>query len=266
MPHTPRSGPHLPIPGEDYQAPRLTPEQLLALLIGDQDGGRAGADPASLAEQRYEADLMAGTRRYEADLAARIDQELSRRSAGASRYGSRVAAGATRYAADLDYQMGLKELDVNWAEVGVSRDQIEINRQMAKVQEGELAEVERSNRVTEAQRARGQALDAASNAATTYMEGIRLSDARRLAAFQETRALLPYMVDPGQEFQAGLEPGGPLAGALGGLGLGFTPQRVPTTQIDPSQLALPPTDTQIGSGIMARIDQMQSIAPSGMVV
>ena len=263
MPHTPRSGPHAPIPGGEYQAPRLTPEQLLALLIGDQgsDGDR-GADPAMLAEQRYEADLMAGTRHYEADLAAAVTREGDLLSSRASRYGSRVAAQATRYGADLDYQMGLKELDVNWAEVGISRDRVEIERQMAKVQEGELAEVERSNRITEAQRARGQALEAASNASQAYMEGMRLSDQRRLSAFQETRALLPYMVDPSQEFQGGLEPGGPLAGALAGLGLGFTPQRVPTTRLDPMSLATAPTDAQIGSGLLTRLDQMQAIAPA----
>ena len=251
---------------------RLTNEQLLEIITGgDGDGGGGGgggADPASLAEQRYEADLMSQTRRYEADLAARIDQELSRRSADTDRYGSQVAAGASKYGsrlqyqaskygADLDYQLGLKNLDVDWAEVGISRDRVDIERQLAAVQEGELAEVERSNRVTEAQRARGQALDAASNAVQAYMEGSRLADARRLSAFQETRQLLPYMVSEGQEYQAGFEPGGPLSGALGGLGLNLPSQRLPTTRLDPSQLAVAPTDTQIGSGLLAQIGQIQ---------
>ena len=66
------------------------------------------------------------------------------------------------------------------------------------------------------------------------------------------------MVSPDQEYQAGLGPTDPLAGALGGLGLGFNPQPLPTMTLDPSQLGNAPSDSQIGSGLLQRLDEMQA--------
>ena len=249
---------------------------------GGGGGGPSGADPAQLAESRYEADLRSSTDRYLGELEARIDQQISGRTsrtqqwiaqlqartdrygvdvgASTSRYGTDVGAATSRYGADLDYQMGLKQLDVAWANQGLDRDRVDIERQMAAVQEGELAETTRSNMAQEQQAARQRALDASVSAVNAYLEGSRLADQRRLSAFQETRALLPFMVPEGQEYQAGMEPGGALAQSFGNLGMGFTPQRLPTTRLDPSQLANAPSDAQIGSGLLGGIQGIQQQA------
>ena len=242
-------------------------------------GGGGGADPAALAESRYEADLRSSTDRYLGELAGRIDQQISGRQsrtqqwvaqlqartdrygvdvgASTSRYGTDVGAATQRYGADLDYQMGLKQLEVDWANQGLNRDRVDIERQLAAVEEGELAEMTRSNMAQEQQAARQRALDASVSAVNAYLEGSRLADQRRLSAFQESRALLPFMVPEGQEYQAGMEPGGALAQSFGNLGMNFTPQRLPTTRLDPSQLANAPSDAQIGSGILGGIQGIQ---------
>ena len=131
------------------------------------------------------------------------------------------------------------------------------------MQEGELAEMARSNKATEAQRARQRALDAASNATDAYIEGTRLADQRRLSAFQEARELLPYMVAPGQQYQAGLEPGGALGTAFGRLGLPFQPQQLPTARFAPSQLAIAPSEQQIGQGILQQIGGIRAAGQPG---
>ena len=242
--------------------------QLFRLPAGD--GSNGGADPAALAESRYEAELRSGTDRYLGELSARVDRELGTQSTGTSRfianlqartdrYGIDIGASTTRYGADLDYQMGLKQLDVSWANVGLDRDRMDIERQLAAVEEGELAETTRSNMARERQVARQRALDASVSAVNAYIEGSRLADQRRLSAFQETRALLPFMVPEGQAFQAGMEPGGALSQSFGRLGLDFTPQRLPTTRLSPGELAAAPSNTQIGGGIMQGIGNIQQV-------
>ena len=221
------------------------------------DSGGAGADPAALAESRYEAELRSSTDRYLGELSARVDQRIANVRTQTDRYGINVGAATGRYGADLDYQMGLKQLDVEWANQGLQRDRVDIERQLAAVQEGELAEMTRSNMAREQQAARQRALDASVSAVNAYLEGSRLADQRRLSAFQEARQLLPFMVPEGQEYQAGMEPGGALAQSFGNLGMNFTPQQLPTMRMSPGELASAPTESQIGSGIMGGIQGIQ---------
>ena len=172
--------------------------------------------------------------------------------------GDGASAAASLRGHELDYQLGLKGVEVDWARVGIDREQIGINKQLARVQQGELAEATRANKVMEAEKARQRALDAASNAMSAYMTGTQLADARRLASFQEARSLLPHLVDPNQQYQAGYEPGGPLATATERFGLpAMTPQKVQKKTMRPGDLAKAPTNQQIGGGIMSGIQDIR---------
>lgn len=163
------------------------------------------------------------------------------------------AGAASLKNAELDYQLGLKSLEVDWANVGVNREQVAVSR-------AAQAEEARFNKAQEAMTARQRALDAASEAMQAYLTGSQLADARRLSAFQESRELLPYLVSPNQKYQAGMEPGGTLAAAAARYGLPFNPQELPKKQLTPSALAIAPTNQQIGPGIMT---QMQNITAAG---
>lgn len=121
-----------------------------------------------------------------------------------------------------------------------------------------LAETVRANMAREAEQRRRRALDAASNAASAYLTGTQLSDTRRLNAFQESRALLPFLVDPEQEFFGGQEPGGIVDRTLQQLGIpGFKPSEIQHKQLTPAQLALPPSPEQVGSDIVDYIGDVQ---------
>lgn len=121
-----------------------------------------------------------------------------------------------------------------------------------------LAETIRSNMAREAEARRRRALDAASNAASAFLTGTQLSDARRLNAFEESRALLPFLVDPEQEFFAGQGPGGLVQSALESIGVqGFQPSRIQHKQLTPAQLAIPPTGEQVGSEIVESIGDIR---------
>lgn len=122
-----------------------------------------------------------------------------------------------------------------------------------------LAETMRSNLAREAEARRRRALDAASNAASAFLTGTQLSDARRLNAFQESRSLLPFLVDPEQQFFSGLEPGGLVQSALEsiGAGRGFQPTEIQHKQLAPAQLAIPPTGEQVGSDIVESIGDIR---------
>lgn len=179
-------------------------------------------------------------------------------SGGGDGGGGGASAAASLRGQDLDYQLGLKGVEVDWARVGIDREQMDVNRQLARVQQGELAESTRSNKVQEAEAARQRALDAASNAMSAYMTGTQLADARRLASFQEARSLLPSLVDPNQRYQAGYEPGGPLATATERFGLpAMAPQQIQKKTLRPGDLAKAPTRGQIGGGIMSGIEQIK---------
>ena len=142
-----------------------------------------------------------------------------------------AGAAASRYGSELTYQLGLAQ----------------------------LAEAARANRASEASAARQRALDAASNALQAYTTGTQLADQRRLAAAQESRELLPYLVSPSQKYQAGLEPAGPLAVMASRYGLPFTPQEVPQKQLRPSELATPPPEGAMGAGILQGIQQVRGM-------
>ena len=116
---------------------------------------------------------------YEVGITGRPEVGLFKTPEGDSG-GSGASVAASLRGQELDYQLGLKWLEVDWARVGLDRDQIGINKQLARVQQGELAEMTRANKVGEAEKARQRALDAASNAMSAYMTGTQLADARRL--------------------------------------------------------------------------------------
>ena len=199
---------------------------------------------------------------YEVGITGRPEVGLFKTPSGGGGGGGGGDGGASIAASlrgqDLDYQLGLKGVEVDWARVGVDREQMGINRQLARTQQGEHAEMTRANKVGEAEKARQRALDAASNAMSAYMTGTQLADARRLASFQEARSLLPHLVDPNQQFQAGYEPGGPLATATARFGLPpMTPQRIQKKRLRPGDLAKAPSNQQIGGGIMSGIKDIK---------
>ena len=158
--------------------------------------------------------------------------------------------GSAMRSAELQYQLGLKGIEVDWARVGNERERTAIER-------GGLAESVRSNKAQEAEQRRMRALDAASQAVSAYLRGTELADARRLSAFQESRALLPSLVSPDQKFFAGQEPGGTLATAAERFGLPFTGSEVQHKQLVPSSLATPPTGGQVGSEVIDYINQVK---------
>lgn len=160
-------------------------------------------------------------------------------------------------AAELQYGLGLKGIEVDWARVGIEREGLGIQREGQEIQRQGLAESVRSNKANEAAIARRRALDSAMGAVDSYLKGTQLADARRLAAFQESRALLPHMVNPQQKYFAGQEPGGPLATAASRFGLPFQGQEIQHKQLAPGILAGAPTPQLIGEPIMRKIEAVQ---------
>lgn len=120
-----------------------------------------------------------------------------------------------------------------------------------------IEETERANRAREAEDARRRGLDAATASISAYLRATELADARRLAAVQEQRALLPFMVDPNQQFFSGLGPDSPLAAAAGAFGLPFEPVPIQHTTINAAGLAETP---QIpGGSILDYLNRLQQL-------
>lgn len=172
--------------------------------------------------------------------------------------GGGAGAAASRYAADLQYQLGLKGIEIDQQQIGINEFLSQTGRQG-------LFEQTRSNKEFEAEARRGRALTSATNAVSAYLRGTELSDARRLASFQEGKSLLPFLVSPEQEFQAGFGPEGPLAQFSQQFGQQFEPLALPTREFTPQALAEAPTGGQIGSGILAGIGQLQQAGTAGQV-
>ena len=172
-------------------------------------------------------------------------------------------AGADHYGADLSYKLGLKGLEVDWAKVGIDRQRIQNEKAMTAIQAKSQAETSRSNKAQEYEARKQRALDAASSAVSAYLKGTELSDARRLASFQEARELLRYQVDPSQEYQAGMGPGGALSQAVQGFGMNFDPQKLPKSVFEPGKLQEAPTTGQIGAGIMSGIGGIKTAGAAG---
>lgn len=167
--------------------------------------------------------------------------------------GDSSGSAAAMKAAGLQYDLGLKGLEVDWAQVGIDKDRVGIEREQTAIQRSGQLETVRANKANEAAIKRQRALDSATSAISAYLRGTELSDARRLAAFQESRALLPSLVNPTQKYFAGQEPGGALATTAANYGFGFTPTEIQHKTLSPSSLATAPTGQQIGSDIMSRI-------------
>ena len=154
----------------------------------------------------------------------------------------------------LEAELGRGELDIGRRRLGLDtelgRGELALNRQG-------LAETTRSNKAQEVEARRGRALEAASNALSSYLRGTELSDARRLSAAQEARALLPSLVKPGQRYFAGQGPNEALAQASARSGLPFQGSEIVHKQLRPGALAAPPTQGQIGSDIMKYVGNVQ---------
>ena len=86
--------------------------------------------------------------------------------------------------------------------------QMEVLQQDADTREKNADENIRHNDAQEKAATADRALAASTSAMSAYLQGTQLADARRLAAHQEARALLPSLVSPDREFFAGTEPGG----------------------------------------------------------
>jgi len=158
--------------------------------------------------------------------------------------------GSSAYNSQLDYQLGLKGLEVDWARVANDRERVAIERQVA-------AEGRRANMAQEAEARKQRALSANATAIDAYLTGTQLADARRLSALQEARALLPSLVSPDQQYFAGQEPGGALSVASARFGLPFSPAEIQHTRLSPGALAQTPTRGDVGSDIINYIGQVQ---------
>ena len=84
----------------------------------------------------------------------------------------------------------------------------DVLQQNANTAEAAQIETARANTAREQGAAAGRALSASTAAMSAYLQGTQLADARRLAAHQEARALLPSLVSEDREFFAGTGPGG----------------------------------------------------------
>ena len=155
-------------------------------------------------------------------------------------------------------QQVLDQYDLNSLMHDLRQKLEQLLRQEQRTNEGQLLETTRANKAHEGAVAKQRGLDAASDALQAYLTGTQLADARRLASFQESRELLPYLVSPGQKYQAGLEAGGSLATAAGRAGLPFTPQALPKKTLYPGELAKAPSGAQIGKGIMQQIGTVKA--------
>ena len=138
---------------------------------------------------------------------------------------------------------------IHWA-------QIELDKQRLQLEREGLSESIRSNQATEAENRRQRALNAASDAVSAYLTGTQLADARRLSAFQESRALLPSLVSPDQKYFAGQEPGGALDVASQRFGLPFKGSEIQHKQLTPAALAIAPTQQNVGSDILNYLNQV----------
>ena len=172
--------------------------------------------------------------------------------------GDGASAAAALRGQDLQYQLGLKGIDVDWAKVGLDKQRIAIEQAAQRTNQGSLMEGIRSNKAREAAVARQRALDAASTALSSFLEGSRLADARRLSAFQESRQLLPYLVDPNQKYQAGLAPGGALQQAQERFGLAPSTLGLQKKTLDPRYaLEGAPGPRNVGPDVMKYITAVQ---------
>ncbi len=92
------------------------------------------------------------------------------------------------------------------AGIGLQEAQADVLRQNADTREAELKESTRAALAREGNNAANRALSASTAAMSAYLQGTQLADARRLAAHQEARALLPSLVSEDREFFAGTGP------------------------------------------------------------
>lgn len=160
---------------------------------------------------------------------------------------------------DIEEELGRAGVNIDWANVGIDRQRIGIERERSLIERESLAERIRASKEQEAEDRKQRALDAASQAVDAYLRGSQLADARRLSAFQEKRALLPSLISPNQKYAPGQEPGGPLSEVSQRYGLPFNPFEVQHTQFNPDQLAMAPTQGQIGSDIVNQVEQMRGM-------
>jgi hypothetical protein len=147
--------------------------------------------------------------------AKRLDSQLALQAFEA---GGRLTLGQEeneirRLAYESERELGLGELDLG---------------------ERSLDEDIRSNLVREGELAKSRGLSSIEMALSGYLRATELKDARKLAALQETRAFLPSMVDPSQEFF--LDPSGPLGTSMGNYGLPFGGTEVQHMEVDPTAM------------------------------
>lgn len=160
---------------------------------GDPFGGLFGGT-GDLGDRQYMMDILTLLSQMSEGA---LDREIAQAQIGASGAG----AGAARYSADLQYKLG----------------------------QAQLAETLRANKARELEDTRQRAMSAASVAVSSFLESQSLADARRMKGIEETRLLLPSLVDPNREFFA--SPTGPGATMAGRLGLGFEPTRIQHREI-----------------------------------
>ena len=96
------------------------------------------------------------------------------------------------------------------AGIEFTKAQTDVLRQNADTREAELKESTRAALERERNNAANRALSASTAAMSAYLQGTQLADARRLAAHQEARALLPSLVSKDRKFFGGTGPGGSL--------------------------------------------------------
>jgi len=102
---------------------------------------------------------------------------------------------------------------------------------------GDSAESIRHNKAMEALGLRQLSLDTARVALTGYLDATKDIASRRKGALETAQGLLPFLVDPSQEFFSGLGPGGLLSSFSEEFDLPFDPVRIQHKQLRPGAIA-----------------------------
>lgn len=97
-------------------------------------------------------------------------------------------------------------------------------------------------------------LNKLTSALSAYLQGTSAVADRRLSAFQQAANLLPFTVDPSQEFFSGFEPEGALASVAGQFGIPSTPAPIQHRQLNVGALAQTP---ELDPQVAALIQQIQ---------
>lgn len=146
-----------------------------------------------------------------------------------------------------DRRFGL-EAELGRGELDLARGQFGLDERRFGLEERGFEEQLRQARVAEEMAKRDSLLETANSAMSAFLRSTELADARKLAAFQETRALLPMLVNKNQRYFSGMGPGGTLSTIMGRYNLPFEPVEIQHANLNPMELMQAPPGSDL-SGI-----------------